>query len=260
MIITGLFKKLIIAEMSSSFVNSIHNNILGRPALSLWLGAFLYSMEIYADFSGYSDISNGLMKLMGFNETKNFDAPYFAAGIKDFWNRWHISFSSWLRDYIYIPLGGSRCSEFRKFINVMITFLVSGIWHGTGLNFLLWGILHGLSVYFLPRSRLTFIIAMLLWIPFRSANLTSTFNYYVHMFRDINFSLSDITSTILLFTGDNTCAIYASVLFTGIILMLLYDLALTRHKDYSSAFLFMFVLMLILFGKIGSSAFIYAQF
>ena len=121
------------------FVDKVHENISGVPALALWMSAFLYAIELYADFSGYSDISNGIMKILGVNVPVNFNSPYFSSGFRDFWSRWHISLSSWLRDYVYIPLGGSRCSEFRRFVNVMITFIVSGIWHGTGINFLIWG-------------------------------------------------------------------------------------------------------------------------
>lgn len=262
LILAGLFKKLCAANMITSYVNSIHGNISGVPGLSLWLAAFLYAIEIYADFSGWSDISNGLMQILGFRETKNFYAPYFSSNIKEFWTRWHISFSSWLRDYIYIPLGGSRCTNLRKFINVIITFLVSGIWHGSGINFLLWGIAHGLGVYFISKKNkfLTFIIVILLWIPFRSIDFNAAINYYSCMITNFDISLSAITNTILIFTGDNTCAVYAVILFAEIFILFLYDLALTRQKNFSGIFTFIFAVMIILFGRVGESAFIYAQF
>ena len=262
LILAGLFKKLCVANMITNYVNSIHENISGVPGLSLWLAAFLYAIEIYADFSGWSDISNGLMQILGFRETRNFYAPYFSSNIKEFWTRWHISFSSWLRDYIYIPLGGSRCSKARKFVNVLITFLVSGIWHGAGINFLIWGIAHGLGVYFINRKNkfLTFIIVILLWIPFRAVNFTSAINYYSCMITNFDISISAITNTILIFTGDNTCAVYAVILFAEILLLFLYDLALTKQKDFSGIFTFIFAFMIILFGRVGESAFIYAQF
>ena len=262
LILAGLFKKLCVANMITNYVNSVHENISGVPGLSLWLAAFLYAIEIYADFSGWSDISNGLMKILGFRETKNFYAPYFSNNIKEFWTRWHISFSFWLRDYIYIPLGGSRCGKLRKFINVMITFLVSGIWHGSGINFLVWGAAHGLGVYFTRRKNkfLTFIIVILLWIPFRAVDFNAAINYYSCMVTNFNISLSAITNTILIFTGDNTCAVYAVILFCEIFLLLLYDLAMTRQKNFSGIFTFIFAVMIILFGRVGESAFIYAQF
>ena len=266
MILDGLFRKLVIAAMSSGYVNSVHSNIVARPALCLWMAAFLYAVELYADFSGYSAISNGIMKIFGFDVPENFSTPYFSHGFGDFWRRWHISFSSWLRDYVYIPLGGSRCSAFRHFVNVIITFTVSGMWHGSGVNFLFWGVTHGLLVWLSSKTRLlrssliTFILVMLLWIPFRAADMSSAMAYYAHMFADFELSVPAITAMVLLFTGDNTCAVYASVLFTGIIFMLLYDIAVNCKKDYSSVFTFIFALMIILFGKIGESAFIYAQF
>jgi len=266
MILTGLVKKLVVANMSSSYVSSVHANIAGVPSLSLWLGAFLYAVEIYADFSGYSDISNGLMRIIGVKVPDNFYAPYFSHGFVDFWRRWHISFSSWLRDYVYIPLGGSRCKEFRHFVNIMITFLVSGLWHGAGMNFVLWGILHGILAYISPRVKLlrnpliTFMLVMLLWIPFRAENISSAMFYLSRMFTDINLSASSIISSILIFTGDNTCVLYASVLFAGMTVMFLYDIAMTSGKNYSFAFTIIFTVMIILFGRIGESAFIYSQF
>lgn len=192
MILCGLLKKLVVANMASSYVSSVHANIAGVNALALWLGAFLYAVEIYSDFSGYSDISNGLMRIMGIRVADNFYAPYFSRGFGDFWRRWHISFSSWLRDYVYIPLGGSRCSESRHFANLMITFLVSGLWHGAGMNFALWGILHGLLSYLSPRVKalrnplITFILVMLLWIPFRSENISASILYFTRMFSDVH--------------------------------------------------------------------------
>jgi len=266
MILDGLFRKLVIAEMSSGYVNAVHKNIAVRPALCLWMAAFLYAVELYADFSGYSAISNGIMKIFGFDVPDNFSTPYFSRGFGDFWRRWHISFSSWLRDYVYIPLGGSRCSGLRHFVNVMITFTVSGMWHGSGMNFLFWGMLHGLLVWLSARSRVlrnslvTFILVMLLWIPFRAADMTSALTYYAHMFADFEVSMSTVTAMVLLFTGDNTCVIVACVLFASIIFMLLYDIAVRFGKDYSATFTFIFSVMIILFGTVGESAFIYAQF
>ena len=266
MILCGLLKKLVVANMASSYVASVHANIAGVPFPALWLGAFLYAAEIYADFSGYSDISNGLMRIIGVKVPDNFYAPYFSHGFGDFWRRWHISFSSWLRDYVYIPLGGSRRGEFRHFVNIMITFLVSGLWHGAGMNFALWGIFHGFLSYMSPRVKalrnplITFILVMLLWIPFRSENISSAMFYFTRMFTGINLSASSIISAILIFTGDNTCVLYASVLFAGITVMLLHDIAMTSGKNYSFAFTMIFTVMIILFGRIGESAFIYSQF
>lgn len=266
MIIMGLFKKLLIANMAMPFVDKVHENISGVPALALWMAAFLYAVELYADFSGYSDISNGIMKILGINVPANFNAPYFSSGFRDFWGRWHISLSSWLRDYVYIPLGGSRCSEFRRFVNVMITFIVSGIWHGTGLNFLFWGVSHGLLVYLSPKIKflrsqiITFLLVMFLWIPFRAVNMTSTLNYLVRMFRDFNISFGTVNSSLRLFVLNSTSINYALSLFTGIFVLILHDFFAKREKDYGAVFTFLFVSLTILFGRLGASAFIYAGF
>ncbi len=264
MIIMGLFKKLLIANMAMPFVDKVHENISGVPALALWMSAFLYAVELYADFSGYSDISNGIMKIMGINVPANFNSPYFASGFRDFWNRWHISLSSWLRDYVYIPLGGSRCSEFRRFVNVMITFLISGLWHGTGLNFLFWGFSHGLLVYLSPKIKLlrsqiiTFLLVMFLWIPFRAVDLSSAFNYIIRMFVDFKISMSLIIQTVTV-NGGNTSPITMTILFTSFILLMLHDYFMTR-RDYGFIFTLIFTSMTILFGKMAESAFIYAGF
>lgn len=109
------------------------------------LASLFYTIEIYADFSGYSDLAIGISNLLGFSIKENFNAPYLADSVGDFWRRWHISLSSWLKDYIYIPLGGSRCSRFRNAFNLLITFLISGIWHGSSINFVLWGGIHGVA-------------------------------------------------------------------------------------------------------------------
>ncbi len=266
MIIMGLFKKLLIANMAMPYVDKVHENISGVPALALWTAAFLYAIELYADFSGYSDISNGIMKILGIDVPANFNAPYFSSGFRDFWSRWHISLSSWLRDYVYIPLGGNRCSELRRFVNVMITFIVSGLWHGTGINFLLWGIAHGLFVYLSPKVKflrnqlVTFMLVMFLWIPFRAVNLASTCNYFIRMFRDFNISFASINSSIRLFVLNSTSINYALALFTGILALILHDLAMKHDKDYGFAFTFIFVSLTVLFGRLGASAFIYAGF
>ena len=140
----GFYKKIVIADTISKYVNDMFNNYNSYGSFSLVLGTFLFSIILYADFSGYSDIAVGIGEAFGFKLTRNFYQPYFAQGIRDFWKRWHISFSSWLRDYIYIPLGGNKKGTVRKQINIFIVFLISGIWHGSSWNFILWGGLHGL--------------------------------------------------------------------------------------------------------------------
>lgn len=139
----GIFEKMVFCDYVGLIVNQILNNnsIVG---LNVLFGIILYSFQIYLDFDSYSNIAIGLSRLLGFHFNKNFNSPYLAVNLKDFWRRWHISLSTWLRDYIYIPLGGSRKGKIRRYINLLIVFLISGIWHGSTINFLLWGLLHAI--------------------------------------------------------------------------------------------------------------------
>ncbi len=144
LMLMGYFKKIVIADRASVLVDTIYNSPQEYNGLPLVVATLFFTVQIYCDFSGYTDIARGVAKLMGIDLMINFDRPYFSKNIKEFWRRWHISLSSWLRDYIYIPLGGSRCSLIKKYRNIMITFLASGLWHGANWTFVLWGGLHGL--------------------------------------------------------------------------------------------------------------------
>lgn len=139
----GYIKKLIIADTAAVFVNNVYSYSDIRGGTELFIASILYTIEIYADFSGCVDIMRGTAGLYGINLMENFNQPYLSYTLNEFWRRWHISLSSWFRDYLYIPLGGNRKGELRRYINVLIVFLVSGIWHGTTINFLLWGAIHG---------------------------------------------------------------------------------------------------------------------
>jgi D-alanyl-lipoteichoic acid acyltransferase DltB (MBOAT superfamily) len=147
-ILWGLFKKVVIADRCAVTVNIIFNNIDDYSGSTLVLGIILFSFQIYGDFSGYSDIAIGSGKLFGINLMRNFAFPYFSRDIAEFWRRWHISLSTWFRDYLYIPLGGSRGSIIQKARNTFIIFFVSGLWHGANWTFIAWGVLH--AIYFLP--------------------------------------------------------------------------------------------------------------
>lgn len=140
----GLFLKMVVADRIAIFVNEIFENTYSFGTIELVLGAVAFGIQIYCDFNGYSTIAIGAAKIMGFTLSENFNVPYFATSIKDFWRRWHISLSMWFRDYLYIPLGGNRCSRIRRYVNIMITFLVSGLWHGASWTYVVWGGLHGL--------------------------------------------------------------------------------------------------------------------
>lgn len=139
----GLFKKVVIADRLAVFVNMVYNSPDDFQGLSIILATFFFALQIYCDFSGYSDIAIGIARMMGFDLMKNFERPYFSTSIGEFWRRWHISLSTWFRDYVYIPLGGNRVVKWRWHYNLFLTFLISGLWHGANWTFVIWGALHG---------------------------------------------------------------------------------------------------------------------
>ena len=148
LILWGMFKKVVIADSLAPMVNDIFSNYRDFGGGTLWLGAIYFAFQIYCDFSGYSDIAIGTSKLLGFELMSNFKFPYFSRNIGEFWRRWHISLSTWFRDYLYIPLGGSKEGKLKSIRNILIIFLVSGFWHGSNWTFVLWGLFH--SVLFIP--------------------------------------------------------------------------------------------------------------
>ena len=182
----GMFKKLCIADRIAVYVNYVYGNVNDSYGLAILLATILYSFQIYCDFSGYSDMAIGIARYLGFDVGKNFNHPYLSKSVGEFWRRWHISLSSWLRDYVYIPLGGSRVAPPRIYLNLLITFLVSGIWHGSTWNFVIWGLLHGayqcigratksfwekIKVTSFIRIFITFCLVTFAWIFFRADNL-----------------------------------------------------------------------------------------
>lgn len=206
-IIWGLFKKVVIADSCAQYANAIFENSDSANSATLVLGAIYFTFQIYGDFSGYSDIALGTSKLLGIDLLRNFNYPYFSRDIAEFWRRWHISLSSWFRDYLYIPLGGSKGGMWMKIRNTFIIFLVSGFWHGANWTFIVWGFLN--AVYFLPllvsnRNRthleivakgklfpslkeflqicFTFALAVIAWIFFRSASIGLALDYLKRMF------------------------------------------------------------------------------
>lgn len=191
----GLFKKVVIADRLAMIVDSAYNNPSEKNGLSLLIATFFYTFQIYCDFSGYSEIALGAARVMGFELMENFKSPYFSKSISEFWRRWHISLSTWFRDYLYIPLGGNRVAEWRRYVNQFIVFMVSGLWHGAQWTFVIWGSLHGFYLivaalrnkYFpkltLPDNTLgksinlatTFTLVMLAWVFFRAKNTRDAF-------------------------------------------------------------------------------------
>ena len=183
LMLLGFAKKLVIADRLAPFVNETFDHAGDYLGPRLWLATFFFSIQIYCDFSGYTDIAQGLARLLGYDLCVNFRRPYVALSLSEFWQRWHISLSSWFRDYLYIPLGGNRKGPARRTLNLLITFLLSGFWHGANWTFLLWGALHGVGVavenLLKPLVRLpawlgwilTMIWVQICWVFFRAADL-----------------------------------------------------------------------------------------
>lgn len=200
LILFGYFKKLIVADSLAVYVDKIYENVYAYSGLALLGAVILYSIEIYCDFSGYSDIATGVAGLFGIRVCRNFQRPYLAESIVDFWKRWHISLTNWFRDYVYIPLGGNRVSKGKRDRNIMITFLLSGLWHGIGWNFAGWGFLHG-GLQIIGRKRKdkrkrteglavwnrikVFIVVSMLWVLFRSSSLAEAWYVLSHCLHGI---------------------------------------------------------------------------
>lgn len=210
----GFFKKIVIADNCAPIVDQIFSNYQTINGATLLIGAVLFSFQIYGDFSGYSDIAIGVAKLFGIQLKQNFSIPYFSRDIAEFWRRWHISLTTWFRDYVYIPLGGSRCSKIKVARNTMVIFLLSGLWHGANWTFIVWGMYHALL--FLPLIMLgknrkytdtvgsnssfpsikecaqmcsTFLFVALGWIIFRSETIVDAYNYIAGIFDSSFFEM-----------------------------------------------------------------------
>ena len=269
LICEGLFKKLVIANRIVDFVNKVYESPQNYNGLTILVGVFLYSIQIYCDFSAYSDIAVGSAKLFGIDLTNNFNSPYMSRSIKEFWRNWHISLSTWLKDYIYIPLGGNRVSKIRTKINIIITFIVSGLWHGLNITYLIWGLIHGLlnvininiknkfvSIVF------AFVLVSFTWIFFRSSDLTVALEVFKGIFTRFSLSLASISETILLFTGDITSIPYSLISFIMIIVLIVKECMNGYYPDLykENIYLFIIVMFLILFGTNGTGSFIYQGF
>lgn len=216
-ILWGLFKKIVIADNCAIYANDIFSNYGNYSGSTLLLGAVFFAFQIYGDFSGYSDIAIGTSRLFGFNLMRNFAFPYFSRDIAEFWRRWHISLSTWFRDYVYIPLGGSRGGTWMKVRNIFIIFIVSGFWHGANWTFIVWGALN--AVYFLPimllgKNRVntdtvaegrwlpnlretaqigtTFFFTLIAWVFFRAGTVSQAVNYISGIFSVSLFSIPEV--------------------------------------------------------------------
>jgi len=211
----GFFKKVVVADLLAVYVNAVYNDAAGTTGLGVLIATVLFAFQIYCDFAGYTDIAIGCAEIMGIKLMQNFDRPYTAQSIKEFWRRWHISLSTWFKDYIYFPLGGSRCAKWKNMRNVMIVFVVSGLWHGAAWTFVIWGALHGLyqvigallkplrdkalatlhvasdaKILCFLRKMTTFALVCFAWIFFRANCMSDALLLVKKLFTD--WSLSDV--------------------------------------------------------------------
>ena len=206
MLLWGMFMKVVVADRVALYVDTVFPNYMNYTGLTCFVASLLYTIQIYSDFAGYSLMAIGVGKTLGFDLTENFKRPYFAVSVTDFWRRWHISLSTWLKDYVYIPLGGSRCSRLSNHLNIFVTFLVSGIWHGANWTFIVWGCMHGLFqiiekalgwqkyegsnwIVKCVRICVTFLLVNFAWIFFRMPSIGDAYGFVSRIF-DFSLPLS----------------------------------------------------------------------
>ena len=281
----GLFKKVVIADRLALYVDQVYNNPQNYQGFELIVATVFFAIQIYCDFSGYSDMAIGAAKVMGFKLMTNFRKPYFSTSVSEFWSRWHISLSTWFRDYVYIPLGGNRVVKSRLFFNLFITFLISGIWHGANWTFVVWGALNGIYLIFevmfpkgLTRAfsflglgkadllkeavQRTWMLSLICfsWIFFRAADLSQA--GYI-----IENSVKNLSGTLYIF--QEKLAYF--ILIAGFFLIeyiqknytyspYLQPATSSYRKAWNIALFSGFVWLIIVFGEYGSKEFIYFQF
>lgn len=294
----GLFKKVVIADRLVSAVDQVYNNPTAYQGLPLIIATVFFSFQIYCDFSGYSDIAIGSAQVMGFKLMKNFNQPYFSKSIKEFWSRWHISLSTWFRDYLYIPLGGNRVGKWRWYYNILIVFLISGFWHGANWTFIIWGGLHGFyqvfgqitvarrdklvrlmrhnkfdHLYKVLQIATTFVLVSFAWIFFRATSLSDAFYISTHIFTGFTESLAAIRNNahirqnfLLLGQTQQAAFLAFGLLFVFLIIEHMQNKLsfLIRLKYYSfpvRMILYnLLIVSILLFGAFTKVQFIYFQF
>jgi D-alanyl-lipoteichoic acid acyltransferase DltB (MBOAT superfamily) len=295
----GYFQKIVISDKLGVFVDNVFAAPEQYNSIILILGAAAFTIQIYCDFGGYSNIAIGAAQVLGFDMMENFNAPYFAASIKDFWRRWHISLSTWFRDYVYIPLGGNRKGTIRTYINLMITFLVSGLWHGAHVHYVVWGGIHGVYQiigdmerkliakieakhpvlvnknvfsFRLLQIMVTFVLAMVAWIFFRAESISAAVVYVKHMCTrpDVGVLFNGAVYSLGINANDARAL--------GFCLLILFLTDLVRYKKglriekylctqnlwFKWAVLFTLIICIVVFGEYGlnydAAEFIYFQF
>lgn len=271
----GLFQKVAIADNIATLVDKVYENPLNVESGLLLYTVLLFSFQIYTDFAGYSNMAVGIAKLFGYELTLNFKSPYLSPSISIFWKNWHISLSRWVKDYIYIPLGGNRISVQKTYINLIITFFIVGLWHGASFNFIFWGLLNGLflilerllhlknesknTIVNSFRIILTFVLISLIWVPFRAKSISETIDIFKKIMFD--FKLAELKFWIV----ENISSIFIIPLILLISIELIIkkrnlESILTWKKHQQILFFLMLIFTIILTGKTNGGAFIYFQF
>jgi alginate O-acetyltransferase complex protein AlgI len=290
----GLFKKCVIADRLSVFVNNVYGNAESFNGIPVLISICFFSLQIFCDFSGYSDIALGSAKCMGFDLMLNFDRPYLATTISEFWKRWHISLSTWFRDYLYIPLGGNKVSKTRWYCNLLIVFTVSGIWHGANYTFIIWGFLHGMyliveNIFYknfktLQEKKSTtsifikqvvvFFLASFAWIFFRAKNVSDAFYLIKNAFVGLPSQIHQIISNqqnarLRILYINNSFFELATALVFILILVIIHRLQknktfdewlIGKSKATRWALYYFLIISFICFGVFNKSEFIYFQF
>ena len=281
LMVWGFYKKLVIADVMAPYVNTVYNNVHAHSGFDLILAIVFHTIQIYCDFSGYSDIARGASSLFGIKLMKNFDSPFYSKSVSEFWRRWHISLTSWFRDYVYIPLGGNRKGAFRKDLNLLVAFFLSGLWHGSSWHFVLWGTVHGLAQIIEARFKkqldklretkagtlfcilytdMVFIVAL---VFFRAPSVSDALYAFRHFFDGIGRG-TFFLNRMQLWTAD------AAVMLLSVILLFVFD-AVNMKKDVIgligkkkpvvrySVYIAM-LLIIMLFKASGNAEFVYFQF
>lgn len=285
-ILWGLFKKVVIADNCAEFVNEIFNNYQGYSGSTLFLGAVFFTFQIYGDFSGYSDIALGTARLFGIELLQNFSFPYFSRDIAEFWRRWHISLSSWFRDYLYIPLGGSKGGLWMKVRNTFIIFIVSGFWHGANWTFVIWGALN--AIYFLPlllsnknrnnmqivaqgkllptikdffQMLVTFTLTVFAWIFFRSEDVSQALIIIKKIFSTTFFSLPPYKKFVFSIPTLLLITFFVIIEWCGREQKFAIETIASKwHKSFRWFFYIFLVFLMGLYMKTEETPFIYFQF
>lgn len=271
-ILYGLFKKLVVADRLSIYVDQVYSDVSGASGIVVLIASFFFLIQVYCDFSGYSDIAIGVARLMGYKLTINFSRPFLSTSFREYWQRWHITLSNWVRDYIYISLGGNRVSKARIHLNIVITFVIMGLWHGASWNFVLWGLMHGMllvleqsfGVFFskILSNRgasflgwvtvmFSFVISMIFFRASSTEDMLHAFESIWHLSTDL--SLRDIMF------GLNPDDFYLCLAVTGL-LALTYLLPRNFKFRFNYAYAFIILILITLLGVNESINFVYFQF